>query len=463
MRLRALLAIELKTEWRYGIPAVLFGLSLAWAAVVAAVGPDSAPYVLFVETMAVGVTVVGALTAMEAGAGATAALRVTPVRPAEYVAARLVPLAVLTVACGVPVLLAGGAAARLPSALAALGLAASLLLAIGAAIAARQVSFMGFLMAVPWPMVPLIAIPLAVAVGLLDGPMWYAVPTTGALAILRGDAAYPGWVLLGYLAAWAATAGWLAVRAVAAPAPTASGRGGGGRPLGGRFAFARADARNVSRDSMLALLVASPLLLGLALRFGYPPLAAWLAAEYAVDSTPYRPVLALVAVVLHVPVIAGMTAALITLDDLDSGAIDVIRVSPLGIRRYLTYRLVATTGAAAVGLAVAAPLSGLVPATAWASALLAVPLAPLFALAMLAVAGNRVQGVTAGKVLGLAAYGPIAAWWLTGAAGWAFAALPAFWVVRAWDHPAPQWIAGGVLCGAAWLLLLVPRVRARLS
>jgi hypothetical protein len=462
VRLGALLALELKTEWRYGIPVVLFGLSIVWAVLVTVVGPDAAPYVLFVETLTVGVTAVGALTATAAGTGATAALRVTPVRPAEHVAARLAPLTLLTVACGVPVLVAGGAGARLPSALFALGLAALVLLAIALAVAARRRSFVGFLTAAPWPMVPLLAIPLAVALGLVGGPMWYAVPTTGALALLRGDPAYPGWLLIAYLGAWAVAAAWLAARAVAAPEPVAA-RGGGGRPLRGRFAFARADLRNVSRDSMLVLLVASPLVLGLALRFGYPPLAGWVSGAYAVDLAPYRPILAIIAVLLHVPVTTGMTAALISLDDLDTGTIDVIGVSPLGVRRFLAYRMLATAGAATLGLAAAAPLSGLVPRSAWVSALLAVPLAPLLALAMLATAGNRVQGVTAGKALGLPGYGPIAVWWLGGAAAWWFAALPGFWVIRAWGDPSPRWLAGGVVCCAGWLLLLWRRVVRRLS
>jgi fluoroquinolone transport system permease protein len=224
----------------------------------------------------------------------------------------------------------------------------------------------------------------------------------------------------------------------------------------------RADLRNIFRDAMLVPIVASPLLLGLAVRFGYPTLESWLHRTHGIDLFPYRPAVALVAVVLHMPIVAGMVGALVVLDERDDGALQVIRVSPLGLRRHLVERLGAVTGATAVGLAVAAPLSGLVPPTAWMAVVLAIPLGPVFTLAVLAVAGSRVQGLTAVKAFGIPAYLPLAAAWVTGPAGWLLAPLPSFWAVRAWGDPRPTWLVGGALCAAAWLLLLWPRVRARL-
>lgn len=469
-RLRALTATELRIQWRYAVPAALAGLAAAWAVLLmllpAAAAQTAAPYLLFVETMTVGTLIAGALTVTERTSGATAAVAVTPARPGERLAARLTPLAVLTTACAVPVLLAGRAGARLPAALAAVALAALLLLALAAAVAARRGSFIGFLTTLPWPLVPLLCVPLAVAVGLLGGPLWYAVPTTGALALLRGTSPppYPAPVLLGYLALWAAAACWVAVRSLGERRDLARpGRARAGGTLTGPLVFPRADLRNVARDAVLVPVVASPLLLGLALRFGYPPLESWAAATHGLDLAPYRPVLALLGVVLHVPVIFGMTGALVMLDDLEDGALQVIRVSPLGVPRYLAYRLGAVTVAAIAGLAIAAPLSGMVPASAWGAAVLAVPLAPLFTLATLAVAGSRVQGVTASKALGLAAYLPLAAWWLTGPAGWLLVPLPAYWAVRAWDGPNPAWFAGGALCCALWAVPLVRRARTRLT
>jgi fluoroquinolone transport system permease protein len=206
----------------------------------------------------------------------------------------------------------------------------------------------------------------------------------------------------------------------------------------------------------------SPLLLALALRLGYPPLADWLQRTRGLDLTPYEPVLAILAVAVHVPVAFGMTGALIVLDDLEDGALAVVRTSPLSVRRYLAYRLAAVTVLSAAGLALAAPLSGLVPASATGALLLAVPLGPLVTLATLAVARSRVQGATANKVLALPLYLPVAAWWLTGPANWLLALFPTYWIVRSWNGIQPGHLLAGLVCICAWLVPLTHRATRRL-
>jgi len=468
-RFGPLLAAEVRVEWRYQIPLALAGLAAAWSVLAAAV-PAGAPYLLFVEIATVGTFLIGALAVTERATGVLAALTVSPVRAEEYVAARVAPLTALTVLVAVPVLVAGGAH-RYASVLAAVALTAVLLLTTALAVALRRRTLLAFLTWMPWPMIPLFAVPLAVAVGLLTHPAWYAVPTTGALAVIRagfGSAQPHASALLAYLAGWAmlATAGavWVAGRPDGTPrtaGQSAQRRGQAWRGPRG-LAFVHADARNVGRDSVLVPIALSPLLLGVLLRFGYPPMAGWAERAHGVDLDPYRPVLALLAVVLHVPVIAGMVGAIVVLDDLDDGVLQVVKVSPLGARRYLGYRLGAVTAFAGLGLAVAAPLSGAVPATAWGAVLLAVPVAPLFTLAVLAVARDRVQGLTLTKLIGLPAYAPIAAWWITGAAGWLLAPLPTFWVVRAWEGAEPLTLVAGALCAALWLVALARRVLRRL-
>ncbi len=469
-RVAALLVTEARTEWRYRIPMALAALAAAWSALATA-APAVAPYLVFVEVATVGTFLIGALAVNERATGMLAVLAVSPVRAGEYVAARIVPLMLLTVLAAVPVLAAADARAYGP-ALAAVALMAVLLLAAGLAVALRHRTLIGFLTRLPWPMIPLFAVPLAASVGLLPQPIWYIVPTTGALAVIRaafGDTAPDTALPLGYLALWAVAAVALAVRVAATTNHDAGPRAAtepaarSGEWRGPAWlSFVRADLRNTGRDSVLVPIAASPLLLGLLLRFGYPPIAAWAQRAHGLDLDPYRPLLALLAVVLHVPVIAGMIGALIVLDDLDDGVIQVVRVSPVGVRRYLAYRLVAVTGFAAAGLAVAAPLSAAVPATSWAAVLLAVPVAPLFTLSVLAVARNRIQGLTLTKLIALPAYAPTATWWVTGAAAWGFAVLPPFWVVHAWTGPDPASLAAGAICSALWLTALTRHVLQRL-
>jgi fluoroquinolone transport system permease protein len=470
-RLGALLALELRTQWRQSIPVAILGLAAVWSGLLVLlplrVARVTTPYLLFVEVMTVGTLFAGALTVTDRSTGATAALGVSPARPWERVAARLAWLAAAATIGAVPVLIAGRCTGQLGAGLPAIALANLLLLAIAMAVAARKDEFVSFMVALPGPMLLLLAVPLAVSIGLLTGPLGYATPTTGVLMLLRGDSPQPAGWLLGYLALWAAAAVGYATRRLRASQDVAPGRSVVHfRTLPTRprwLVFARADLRNITRDTMLALVAASPLLLALALRFGYPPLAAWLHRTRGLDLTPYEPALAMLAVAVHVPVSFGMTGALVVLDDLEDGTLSVVRTSPLGVSRYLVYRLTAVTLLSAAGLAVAAPLSGLVPAAATGALLLAVPLGPLMTAATLAVARSRVQGVTAAKVLALPVYLPIAAWWLTGPAAWLLAPLPTSWIVRAWHGTDPANLPVGLACLTAWLVLLTRRMTHRLT
>jgi fluoroquinolone transport system permease protein len=469
-RLAALLALELRAQWRQGIPVSVLGLAALWSGLLVLMPERVAwvatPYLLFVEITTVGTLFAGALSVTDRSTGAAAALGVSPARSWERVTARLAPLAVLTTVSAVPVLIAGRRTGEIGAGLPVIALSSLLLLAVAAGVAARKDEFVGFMVALAGPMVLLFAVPLAVSIGLLTGPLWYATPTTGALALLSGDSPYPAGPLLGQLALWAAAAvGYAAWRQRAGqdPAP--------GRTIvhvrmlptrPGWLVFPRADLRNITRDTMLAMVALSPMLLALALRLGYPPLAAWLLHTRGLDLTPYEPVLAMLAVAVHVPVAYGMTGALIVLDDLEAGTLAVVRTSPFGVPRYLAYRLTAVTVLSAAGLAVAAPLSGMVPASATGALLLAVPLGPLVTVATLAVARSRVQGVTADKVLALPVYLPVAAWWLTGPAGWLLAPFPAYWIARSWPDTDPLHLLGGLACLAAWLIPLTRRVTRRL-
>jgi fluoroquinolone transport system permease protein len=469
-RLGALLTLELRTQWRHRIPAAVLGLAACWCGLLvllpAPAARVAAPYLLFTEIMTVGTLFAGALTLTDRSTGAAAALGVSPAPSWERVTARLAPLAALSTVGAVPVLFAGRRVGQLGAGLPAVALSGLLLLAIAAGVAARRDEFVGFMVALSGPMVLVFAVPLAVSIHLLTGPLWYATPTTGALALLRGDSPYPTGPLLGYLALWAAAAVGYAAWQLRAGQDVAPGRPViHVRVLPTRprwLVFPRADLRNITRDTMLAMVALSPLLLALALRIGYPPLAAWLQRTRGLDLTPYESVLAILAVAVHVPVSFGMTGALVVLDDLEDGTLAVVRTSPLGVPRYLAYRLTAVTLLSVAGLAVAASLSGLVPASATGALLLAVPLGPLVTLATLAFARSRVQGATADKALTLPIYLPVAAWWVSGPAGWLLAPLPTYWIVRAWTGTHPAHLLAGLACLTAWLIPLSRRVARRL-
>jgi fluoroquinolone transport system permease protein len=65
-------------------------------------------------------------------------------------------------------------------------------------------------------------------------------------------------------------------------------------------------------------------------------------------------------------------------------------------------------------------------------------------------------------VLALPAYLPVAAWWLTGPAGWLLAPFPTSWIVRSWPDTDPTHLLAGLACLTAWLIPLTHRVTRRL-
>jgi fluoroquinolone transport system permease protein len=474
-RLRTLVALEARLLWRHRVVALVAALTAGWtamlAALPAAVARAAAPWVLLLETAVLTTTVAGALVIMERDQGVRAAFATSPARVRERMLARVGLLAALVLASAVPLALAAGphSAYGFVLALVGVGLTAALAMLLAVAVAVRRQSVITFMVMLPLVLLPLVLAALLHGAGITHR-LLYAVPTTGAMDLIRagfhdrapGTAGSIGWLL-----AASAAAAWLVGHrfrraAAVTTAPRRARRRAGRRPWArGWLGF---DLVTLRRDPLLLVIAASPVLLGLGLRFGYPPARDWLLRAYGFDLDPYRPVLLGLAIVLHVPFVFGMIGALLVLDDAASRALAAVRVSPLTLPRYLARRAGLVAVATVAGLAVAVPMSGLAPVTgAVLVALLpATLLAPLVLLATVALAGDRVQGVAVLKLLGLPLYLPVAAWWWSDGSGWLLAALPSWWVLaglwRSWGYAAV-----GVLVISGLLAGLLPLALRRLT
>lgn len=447
-------------EWRYRIPAVAFVMTAVWTLVLLAlparVAQRVGPVILTIDTATFGAFFIAALVLFERGEGAFAALTVSPLRFVEYLGAKVAILTGLSMLSAVPIAIAAGM--NLTMALLGVALLSVLFLVLDFALVVRQRSLTGFLTVAPLPLVPLIAAPLVHLTGVVDHPLLYVVPTTGATDVIRGTGTVPA---LGYLIVVIAAAAWLARwRFTHEPASKpARQRHHRTRPRsrGWLPALVDIDRRTTLRSALLTIVLTGPLLLAIALRLGYPPLAAYLHARFGVDLVPYQPILLASLVVLHVPLIIGMVGALLILDDIDDRIVMVLRVSPVTVPRYLAYRTTAVAAVALVMLTVTVPVCGLapdLPSVLPALALAAVQ-APLITLATTAVAANKVEGLAWLKILGLLPTGIAPAmWWLPDLAQWPLRALPHYWTVDALWHPTPLGLlTGAALTGLAMTLL----------
>lgn len=461
-RLRVAVALEWTAEWRYRIPVVALVVTAVWTMVLLAlpapVARAAGPVILTIDTATFGAFFIAALVLFERDEGVLAVLMVSPVRFGEYLGAKVGVLTGLSVVSAIPIALAAGV--HLASALAGVVLLAVLFLTVSFALVVRQPSLTAFLTIAPLPLAPLIAAPLAHLTGVADHPLLFLVPTTAAADVIQGglEPAALGYLLLAVAAAVVFARGGV-IREPVGRARTHRTRW---RTRGWPAALAGIDRRTSVRSALLMVVLAGPLLLAVALRLGYPPLAAYLGARFGVDLTPYEPVLLASLLVLHVPLITGMVGALLVLDDVDDRTLLVLRVSPVGVRRYLAYRVVAVAVAALLLLVVAVPVSGLARGLPLPALVLAAVQAPLITLVTAAVARNKVEGLAWLKILGLLPTGIAPAmWWSSDVIQWPLRVLPHYWTVDVLWHPGPLGLLVGTTLTAVVAALLIRRILRR--
>lgn len=443
-RVAALGRLEWRLELRAQIPTVAAVVCVMWTIVLTVVPPSVAGRlgagILVVDTATFGGYFIPVLFLGERADGALAALLVSPLRFGEYLGTRLAVLTGLSLAAAVPV---GLSATRLHPhqpvlALLGVGLVAALTLLLAFALVQPYRTLVGYLTTAPVVIVPLLAAPLAHIAGVTSLPVLYALPTTGGADLiasgLTGRALPPaaGAVAAGYLLAWTAVAYVLARRRFnryTVRAPATARLTWQGRPPrrirwqgGWVLTFARADLRTARLDLLPAFLIVVPVVLATAIRFGYPWLAHLVRDQTGFDLAPYVPLLLTVTVVMHVPLIMGMVGALLMFDDMTERRLQLLRVTPVTLERYLGYRMAFTGMLALVGLMATVPISGLAPG-ALPMLLPAITLgaaqAPLIMLTAAAFAGDRTQGAGLLKVLsGLVLVPVVAPWWLPGPLRW---------------------------------------------
>jgi fluoroquinolone transport system permease protein len=473
-RLRAALTLELTVEWRYRVPTVALVMTAVWTLVLlvmpAPLARVAGPVILTLDTATFGSFFIAALVLFERGEGAFAALTVSPLRVGEYLAAKITVLTGLSVLSAVPIALAAGRGhTDLATTLSGVAVLAVLFLALNAALVVRRSSLTGFLTVAPLPLVPLITAPLVHLTGIVDHPLLFLIPTTGAADLIRSgfSPAALGYPLLAIVAAT-----WLARRRFThAAADTGRSRPTRARrhrwhTRGWVTAMMDIDRRTTVRSALLAVVLAGPVVLAVALRLGYPPLAGHLHDRFGIDLAPYQPMLFASLVVLHVPLIIGMVGALLILDDIDDRTVLILRVSPVTVPRYLAYRAVTVAVVTMLMLVVTVPVCGLAPhlPSVLPALALAAAQAPLITLATTAVAGNKVEGLAWLKILGLLPTGIAPAmWWLPEPAHWPLRLVPHYWTVDALRHSTPPGMLIGAALTAFAMSLLARRTLRRLN
>ncbi len=222
------------------------------------------------------------------------------------------------------------------------------------------------------------------------------------------------------------------------------------------------DLRLIWRDGFLLLLLLASPLTCLIFRWLGPYLTG-VVAEWVELERYYGLILANF-VIGGQPVLLGAVVGILFIEERDEGTLLALQATPLSLRSFLGYRLLAAMGLSVVFTSIGVPLAGLV-SVSWLELLAAAVLAsfavPLVALAYAVYLQNKVQAVTAIKLVQawgglpvLLYFVPTPWQWIGSVPGPLYYPMRLFW--SAADGHAEWWliVPGLILQGAALLWLL---------
>lgn len=222
-------------------------------------------------------------------------------------------------------------------------------------------------------------------------------------------------------------------------------------PLRTVAALGPVDAKSITRDPLLRWMLAVPLGASLLLRWGLPPVSAFLAARLGFDLGPYQPLVGSV-VLLMMPSLFGMVIGFLLLDQRDDRTLEALAVTPLTARGYLAYRIALPMVLGAALALICIPLSGVPPVgplPLLAAALAAAPVAPIYALVLAGFAANKVQGFALTKALGVVFVAVVAGYLIQPPWQFAFGVVPQFWPAKLYwllvEGGGNGWPAGATL------------------
>lgn len=226
----------------------------------------------------------------------------------------------------------------------------------------------------------------------------------------------------------------------------------------------RNDSRLVTRDTFLLFAGSYVLFIALVMRWAVPWLTDTLLAQTGFDLTPYYPVIAGWLTVVIGPQIAGVLFGFLLLEEKDEHTLEALRVTPLPLRTFLSYRIIVATILGAVMAVAVLLIVDLVALPVWqliAIASVAGLFAPLAMLFFAIAADNKVEGFALMKITGVLGLLPIAAWFIPEPWQYLAGVFPPYWATKAlWTAAAgeqtwPIYLAIGAVTSLAaiWLLL----------
>lgn len=180
-RVAALLAHDVRLQYRYGIYAAYAVVVALYAGLLVSAGPALpawvAPLLIFIDPAAIGFIFLGALMLLERSEGVRPALAASPVSAADYLVSKLVTLTGMALAASLVLMTVGHRLADAPLVLAAVALTSVMYVGIGVLCARRFATVNAYLIGAGALLTPLIVPGFLAFLAPLPAPLliWPAV------------------------------------------------------------------------------------------------------------------------------------------------------------------------------------------------------------------------------------------------------------------------------------------------
>ncbi len=224
--------------------------------------------------------------------------------------------------------------------------------------------------------------------------------------------------------------------------------------------------KQLRSDSILLVLFLVPFFVGTIFRFGLPSVEKYLTNYFSVSAilVPYYQLTDVLLSIL-IPTMLGFVAALIILEEADSGITRYLTVTPLGKKGYLISRLGITT-------VISVPLN-LIFTSFFSLTNCTFPIilslsifgalhALLVALMIVALSSNKVEGMAIGKLTLLISLGLFVPYFISGWVSYLFALLPSFWAAKFVAEGQYVYLFLSLMINSIYVLLLFQHFAAKL-
>lgn len=192
--------------------------------------------------------------------------------------------------------------------------------------------------------------------------------------------------------------------------------------------FIKSEIKKWSRDSMMGFMLVYPIIFGLLGRYFLP----WLTKKYGFNFVPFNDLI-LVILVLFVPIAYGALIGFSILEDRDDNVLTNIKVTPLSLHQFLSFRLIAVyllCVLATIFVMWFSNVGDISMKNIILISLLASLEAPISGLLINSFAKNKIEGFAVMKIGGSIVVFPIVALFFNGARELFFSFAPGFWSAK---------------------------------